>query len=343
MFRFLIDTCVWIDIAKDPELQPLLNVMEELIDMQEMSIILPRIVIDEFESNKDKLVVESCRSLSSIFKRVEEAVNKFGDPTEKAGVLKQLNEVDRRIPLLGQSTVEAIDKIKHLMDRATVIEVNDATKLRAAQRAIEKKAPFHHGRNEVNDAIILEIYADCVHDKNSKGVRFAFVTHNKNDFSEPNGDKRLPHADIAQLFSRVKSLYFISLKDALRKMKPSLLINSMAEEDWSPEPRTFSEITNAVDDFFDKVWYGRHGLLADAVKSGKTQVVAKKDYPEGKYCPSLIRKDIWNGAQKAASKVEKKYGIKNLGPWDDFEWGMLSGKLSALRWVLGDEWDILDT
>jgi hypothetical protein len=27
----------------------------------------------------------------------------------------------------------------------------------------------------------------------------------------------------------------------------------------------------------------------------------------------------------------------------DWHWGFVSGKLLALRWVLGDEWDMLDT
>lgn len=343
MFRFLVDTCVWLDIARDPEGQPLLSVMDQLVQMQAVSLILPRTVLGEFQRNKKRVVEDSCRSLSGVFKRVKEAVDKFGDPKKRQYVLQHLNDVAHRIPLLGESAVEAIVRIERLMDGAAVIELTDAVTLRAAQRAIERKAPLHRGKNEIGDAIILETYADCVREKNPKGTRFAFVTHNKDDFSELHGDKRIPHPDIAPMFSRGKSMYFISLREALSRVNPGLLADIRAEEERTEEPRKLSEILNALNELFDKVWYGRHGLLAHAVESGKTRVVEKDDYPAGKYDPKLIRRDVWEGARKAARRVEKKCGIDNLGPWDDFEWGMLSGKLSALRWVLGDEWDMLDT
>jgi hypothetical protein len=72
-------------------------------------------------------------------------------------------------------------------------------------------------------------------------------------------------------------------------------------------------------------------------------VVEEETLPVKDHLLRPIQRDVLKMAKKAAGRVEKKYGRENLGPWDDFEWRMINGKLSALRWVLGDEWDMLDT
>lgn len=48
-------------------------------------------------------------------------------------------------------------------------------------------------------------------------------------------------------------------------------------------------------------------------------------------------------AKRAAEAIGLELGEEKLGPYTDFEWGELNGKLSALRWVLGEEWDSLHT
>lgn len=91
--------------------------------------------------------------------------------------------------------------------------------------------------------------------------------------------------------------------------------------------RSLKALLRAEEEFFDKVWYDRHMGLMQRVREGRTEVDPK----------------ILKGALAAGRRVRKKYGKNALGPWTDFEWGMLNGKLSALRWVLGSEWDFLDT
>lgn len=99
------------------------------------------------------------------------------------------------------------------------------------------------------------------------------------------------------------------------------------DDDSYTDSRSDDEVGAAIDELFNKIWYDRHLNLRYRVEA------------KGEYC----NPEIWEGALKAAKRVEEKYGIENLGPWDDFEWGMMNGKLSALRWFFGDEWDMLDT
>jgi len=46
---------------------------------------------------------------------------------------------------------------------------------------------------------------------------------------------------------------------------------------------------------------------------------------------------------ESRKRVVQTYGLENLGAYSEWESGYLHGHLSALRWVMGDEWNFLDT
>lgn len=347
MFHILVDTSVWLDLAKDPRQAPVIRVVEEMIKEKLITLIVlivPRLVLDEFRRNRARIASDSTKSLASHFRLVKDAVGKIGgDKRRMKVVLSHLDDVNQKLPIVGGTVINVLDQIEKLMTAAPAIDASDSVTLRAAQRAVDKRAPFHRDRNSMADAMLVEIYGDLVRAKTSTGQRFAFVTHNKHDFSVMNGNQKVPHPDIAEHFSRIKSLYFINLPELLRRIEPSLVSDVMFELSWSQEPRGLSEILKAEDLLFHQVWYNRHWGLRIGVREGRIKVVEKATYPKPAGAPQTIQGAVWKGALKAARSVERDYGKKNLGPWNDFEWGMINGKLSALRWVLGDDWDMLDT
>jgi pyrimidine deaminase RibD-like protein len=86
--------------------------------------------------------------------------------------------------------------------------------------------------------------------------------------------------------------------------------------------RNDNRILETYNEFWDKVSWNRH----------ESRRVRQEEETGQHQTPS-----------KRSREIEAKYGRESL-ELDDYEWGLLSGRMSALSWVLGSDWDeSLDT
>jgi hypothetical protein len=91
--------------------------------------------------------------------------------------------------------------------------------------------------------------------------------------------------------------------------------------------RTRRQVQEAENKHFELLWYQRQLQCVEEEK--------EHPFDEESKIPLSGISDM--------ERIEATYPPEELKPMTHYDLGMLEGKLSALRWVLGMQWDYLDT
>ena len=245
LYRVMIDTCIWLDLARNYRAAPLVRALYDMCDNAELEIIVPDIVKEEFERNKDRVLAEATKSVQSTLKTLKSALPTFLDPVAQKDALDAIQGLDFTSATGGMPSI--LDQVEELMGHPENIEIESTIfqKARAANRALDKHAPCHQGKNSVADAVLFEIYDELRNEPHRDHIAYVFATTNHKDFSELKGDNRAPHPDLKFAFND-RSLYVVDLGKFVEKHVPDLHTYFDMEQGLFPSFRSLSDLPQAV-------------------------------------------------------------------------------------------------
>ena len=255
MFYIFLDTCVFLDISTKKSDIPLVSALEELVSSDVVTLVVPDLVIAEYERNKEDVANKTTKRLSQEFKQIKAVVSEFASENQ-ASTLEVLDDINARLPLLTDANYVTINRVEKLIDSANKISISERSKIAAVQRALDNKAPFHINKNSVADAVIIEQFSEFSDSLPINTDSCFFVTHNHKDFSSK--DHRKPHVDFESIFDSPNIQYFNNLVSVINLIDEDILSEIEFHHDFTEETRGLRDILNEMDELVDKVWYNRH-------------------------------------------------------------------------------------
>jgi hypothetical protein len=208
VLRLLIDTSVWLDLAKRRDGQNWIVPVRVLMFQQKLELLVPSLVLNEFERNRPRVEAAVTASVAERFRLLRNDLHEYGGDERH----QWLEEMTHQLPLLSAMTLQNFSEVSELLRQGRRVEPTGSEEARVVKRALEKKAPFHQAKNSVADALLVELYSSTINSGDSAEDTYCFVTSNYQDFSLPNGDRREPHPDLAAIFADQRSRYLYGVQ-----------------------------------------------------------------------------------------------------------------------------------
>lgn len=305
MHYLTLDTNTWIYLANGTEPVRLLTYLKQEVDKRNITVLIPDIIIAEWNKNKDKAVkqggIKHYKDVTEALDRILKLLGARGERDVLSFLLDEEDEKDYFIDFIEnfkkkkKEVEDAIsDNIKLIEDlfaHASTIKINikDEIKLKSGEFALEKKAPFKL-KNSFADALIVFSFIDYVKTNSIEGA--LFITYNSDDFCEKKEGKKSLHPDLEPDFTETKSKFYTIVGEAINTIEKDIvskeeleLIKEMQEEASREEHIEYCEVCLENNDRYNEIYFGRpveifdeRATLKPDPKQGELEF--SKDFPK---------------------------------------------------------------
>src|SRR5258706_1100499 len=282
MYYLTLDTNTWIYLANGTEPVRLLTFIKQEVDKGYVTILLPEIIIKEWDRNKDNAVKQgSIKHFNDITNALDRILKLLGDKGERNVLNFLLDEKEEKDYFTDfvdnykkkrTEIEEAIsDNIKLIDDlfihkSTVIIKIDDKDYIKAGQYALEKKAPFKN-KNSFADALILFSLLDFVKQKSIEGA--LFISYNTDDFCEKKDGKKYLHPDLEGELKETKTEFYTIVGEALSTIKTDIVSKEKLE--WIKQMREEAEWESRIEycqvcdgnkyNFGNEVYYSKWDLI----------------------------------------------------------------------------------
>lgn len=305
---FCLDTCTWIYLANGTEPITFLKNVIDLMDNNRIKILLPQIVLDEWNRNKNNRTIHKhlelkLKAISKAFKPISDVLDKidsssiFGYLDHKTSFKEEKDNLKTKLESLKSTLLDITDTHIHKIEEVFVhrntitLDTESHTFIEAAKLALNKKAPVGT-KNGIADALILLTLLAYIKKENLKETHF--ISYNTKDFTSNSKDI---HPDLKPLLDIVDCKYHSRLATALKSIDDQLVSDDLMREILS-DIQTNIEICTECD--------GYHGF-GNEIEYGDTLEVL--DYHQDDTYPYLPFTEMPEQIESTSKEYQIEIGV----------------------------------
>lgn len=209
MVYLTFDSNIWIYLLDKSwtESNPL-DYLEHWLSEKQIKILVPEIIIKEWDRNKEEQKVVRLTRLREFFSMAREII--------PSGFIQQFNTPEN----LNRILDEQFQRIENIITvLGELLPISQEVKFQSVQRGLDRKAPMHK-KSSMADTLIVLSMIEFATDR--PGDEFYFISNNVEDFFERLNGRHEIHSDLKAYFDQLNIKALRYLDQLLHELKNKL-------------------------------------------------------------------------------------------------------------------------